>query len=490
MEQLPIGVAVARLADEAPDRPLVTHEDRTVTRREFDRRTNRLARAYERLGVKQDDLVTLALPNGVEFFEAAFALWKLGATPQPVSPRMPERELRALVDLADPPVVIGVPDGTLSDRIVVPPGFEPDASLSDDALPERVAGAWKAPTSGGSTGRPKIIVSTNKGLTQPGVQALFGIPEGGVQLAPGPLYHNAPFMLSCVGLTAGNHLVVVSRFDASATLELVERHRVQWMWLVPTMMSRIIRLPDGERLGRDVSSLERVWHGAAACPAWVKQAWIDWLEPDLIWELYAGTEAQAVTIIGGREWLEHRGSVGRPITGVMKVIDPVTGDELPAGDVGEIVMHHPGGASATYRYVGAEPKKVLDDDWESIGDMGWFDADGFLYIADRRSDLIVTGGANVYPAEVEAALDEHPAVRTCAAIGLPDEDLGHRVHAIVETDGDVSDAELRAFLAERLAPYKIPRSFERSAEPLRDDAGKTRRAQLREERIRALTDRD
>jgi bile acid-coenzyme A ligase len=299
----------------------------------------------------------------------------------------------------------------------------------------------------------------------------------GVHLVPGPLYHNAPFVFSTQALWTGNHIVVLSRFDAETTLEGIERFGVNWMMLVPTMMQRIWRLPADVRDRYDLSSLRAFLHLAASCPPWLKQCWIDWLGPERVWELYAGTEAQGVTVISGTDWLEHVGSVGKPPDGSMRILD-ADGNDLPPGEVGEIWMKSP--EQPTYRYVGAEAR--ARDGWESLGDLGSMDADGFLYIADRRTDLILSGGANVYPAEVEAALDEHPDVRSCAVIGLPDDDLGQRVHAIVEVDGDVTDDELRAHMEARLARYKVPRSFERAHGPVRDDAGKVRRSGLAAER--------
>ena len=403
--EMPIGTAVSWLAERDPDRPAITHEGRTVTRAELDRRTNRLARAYAELGVGQDDLVTVGLPNGIEFYEACLAVWKLGATPQPISARLPVREREAIVELVDPPIVVGVEPGTHGDRVCLPAGFEPDPALDDGPLPERTASALKAPTSGGSTGRPKIIVSGQAGVIDPEGPRAFGASLDGTQLVPGPLYHNAPFMFSVNGLLTGNHLVVMTRFDASLTLELVERHKVDWMLLVPTMMHRIWRLPDEEKFGRDVSSINGILHLAAPCPAWLKEAWIGWLGPERIWELYAGTEAQGVTIISGQESLDHPGSVGKPREGTMRICD-AEGNELPPGEVGELWMKVPD--RATYRYIGAEARHR--DGWESLGDMGHVDADGYLYLADRMTDMILSGGSNVYPAEVESALDEHPAV--------------------------------------------------------------------------------
>lgn len=476
MPLLPIGAVTRLLAERDPGRPAVTCEDRTVTRVELERRTNRLARAYDEMGVGQDDLVTIALPNSIEFYEAALAAWKLGATPQPISARLPKRERDAIVELADPAIVVGVEAGEYGDRPAVPVGFEPSASTPDEPiLPDRTAASYKAPTSGGSTGRPKIIVSAQRGEHDPDQAMGFGMRVDGVHLVPGPLYHNAPFQFSTRALLSGNHLVVMTRFDASTALRLIEEHRVDWALVVPTMMTRIWRLPEDERLARDVSSLNGVLHLAAPCPPWVKQAWIDWLGPEKVWELYAGTEAQGVTVISGQEWLEHRGSVGRPTASEMQIRD-LDGTVLPPGEVGEIWMR-PLSGQPTYRYMGAEARRD-DDGWETLGDMGSMDADGYLYIADRRTDLILQGGANIYPAEVEAALDEHPAVLSCAVVGMPDDDLGHRVHAVVQLQREVSDDELRRFLAERLVSYKVPRTFERVAEPVRDDAGKVRRSGL------------
>jgi bile acid-coenzyme A ligase len=309
----------------------------------------------------------------------------------------------------------------------------------------------------------------------------------GVQLVPGPLYHNAPFMFSMSGLFKGQHLIVLPRFDASSTLELIERFSVTWLLMVPTMMLRIWRLPEDERTRRDLSSVKGILHLAAPCPPWLKEAWIEWLGPEVIWELYAGTEAQGVTIISGADWMAHKGTVGKPAEGTMRILDPVTHEELPPGEIGEVWMRPPEGRS-TYQYIGAEAR-TDDEGWESLGDMGSMDAEGYLFLADRRTDLILAGGANIYPAEVEAALDEHPAIASCCVIGLPDEDLGQRVHAILELDpaataqGGPDDDELRTFLKERLAPYKIPRSFERAEGTIRDDAGKVRRSQLRQERL-------
>jgi bile acid-coenzyme A ligase len=200
----------------------------------------------------------------------------------------------------------------------------------------------------------------------------------------------------------------------------------------------------------------------------------------VIWELYGGTEAQAGTVISGSEWLTYRCSVGRAAFGEIRVLDE-RGAELPRGEIGEVYLRRSAGTPPSYRYVGAAARTL--GDWESLGDFGWMDEEGYLYLTDRRTDMILVGGANVYPAEVEAALDAHPAVISSAVIGLPDEDLGARVHAIVQGRPDLDLGDLAAHLAQQLAPYKRPKSFELVDVPLRDDAGKVRRSQLRQERF-------
>jgi bile acid-coenzyme A ligase len=298
---------------------------------------------------------------------------------------------------------------------------------------------------------------------------------------PGPLYHNGPAVWSCQALLNGNHVALLSRFDAEGTLAAIEEFRGTVLYMVPTMMKRIWRLHDDVRHHYDLSSLRVVWHLAEPCPEWLKQCWIDWLGAEKIYELYAGTEAQTATIINGVDWLAHRGSVGRPVADTVKITDD-DGNPVPVGTKGEVWMKNPRD-TPTYHYVGAEAR-TLDGGWESLGDMGHLDADGYLYLGDRAADMILSGGANIYPAEVEAALQEHEGIHSCAVIGLPDEDKGNSVHAIIEADPHRFDLdELRTFLADRLVVYKLPRTYEFVDTPLRDDAGKLRRSALRQERI-------
>jgi bile acid-coenzyme A ligase len=482
MTAIPLSALARWHADRTPDAPALTADGRTLSWAELERRTNRAARGLITLGVKTDDLVTIALPNGAAFIEACFACWKAGATPQPVSSRLPKVELDGIIALARPPLVIAEanvpiegPRATYDELL--------SASLDESPLsPDRIAGSWKAPTSGGSTGRPKLIVATSPALTQPEAALGWRLGTEDVAVMPGPLYHNGPFVTAFNALTVGAHLVILPRFDAEAVLREVAAHKATWLYLVPTMMGRIWRLPEAVRARYDVSSLQTVWHLAAPCPPWLKEAWIGWLGPEVIWELYAATEGLAGTVLNGAEWLTHRGSVGRVFTGAIRILDDA-GAEVPPGTVGEVFMKQREGAPVSYRYVGADARR--NGDWESLGDLGWLDAEGYLYLADRRADMILVGGSNVYPAEIEAALEEHPLVQSSAVIGLPDEDLGAKVHAIVQPRPGLAIDELRGFLATRLVSYKCPRSYELVDEALRDDAGKVRRSQLLQQRTQA-----
>lgn len=425
MAMMSISELIGWQAQRRPNHPALTFEHQTLSWLQLEQRTNRLARAYQQLGVEQDDRVTIALANSIEFYEAAIAAWK------------------------------------------------------PDSLPPRTSRYWKAPTSGGSTGRPKLIISEAPGTFDPEAPA-FNMQLDRAHLVTGPLYHNGPFTVSMHALFAGNHIVVLPRFDPLRTLECIERYAIDYMMMVPTMMHRIWRLDEDVRRGFDLSSLRVLLHMAAPCPSWLKAAWIDWLGPDRIHELYAGTEQQCATWITGTEWLEHRGSVGKPLMGQIKILNE-SGEELPAGEIGEVYMMPDTGPGSTYHYIGAEAQRI--DGWETLGDLGWLDDDGYLYLGDRQSDMILRGGANIYPAEVEAAIDAHLKVRSSAVIGLPDEDLGARVHAIVNASETLRDEELLAHLVERLVRYKIPESFEYVNEPLRGGDGKVRRSALRATRI-------
>ncbi|MFM2183766.1 MAG: hypothetical protein RJB61_2060 [Actinomycetota bacterium] len=472
------------LAAAAPDRTAVTCDGVAITRAELVRRGEDLAVQLHRAGVAAGDMVTIAVPNSIDWFVGYVAAWRLGAIPQPVSHRLPAREFEAILELANPSAVVGAELGSITGRHCVPHGHVAPAASDAEraALPDVVSPAWKAPTSGGSTGRPKLIVSGDPAGLDDEAPIPLALGTDGCIVMPGPLYHNGPAVWSWQSLLHGNGVALLSRFDAEQTLAAIEQHRATVLYVVPTMMKRIWRLPEHVREAYDLTSLRVVWHLAEPCPEWLKQSWIDWLGAERIYELYAGTESQTATIITGPEWLAHRGSVGRPLPGTIMITD-AEGNELPPGEEGEVWMRNPRD-TPTYRYVGATAR-TRDGGWESLGDMGRLDDDGYLYLGDRAADMILSGGANIYPAEIEAALQEHDCIRSCAVIGLPDDDKGNVVHAILEADKSAIDQdELRAFLAERLVAYKIPRTFEFVDTPLRDDAGKVRRSALRSERLR------
>lgn len=473
----PLAVALGEFATAEPFHPAVSCGTETLTRERLEARSNSLARDLAQRGVGLGDFVTIVLPNSVEHVVATVAAWKLGAIPQPLSPKLAVREQADVVDLASPAAIIGSEDpAVVGTRPAFPAGYDPIAD-DESPLPPAVPPSWKAPTSGGTTGRPKLIVAGQPGV----VESLLGFAgilhvNGGVTLITGPLSHNGPFAMAALTLLTGGHVVIMPKFDPAATLELIARHRAEVVYAVPTMMSRIWRLPEPVRLSPDLSSL-RVWfHMAAPCPPWLKEAWLDWLGEERVLELYAGTEAQAATVIDGKEWRTHRGSVGRAVLGEVQVRD-ADGRAVGAREIGRIWLRGPAAGKPSYYYIGADAT-ADGDGWETLGDLGWLDEDGYLYLSDRDDDMFVVGGSNVYPAEVEAVIAEHPDVFECCVVGIPDDDLGRIPHAFVHARTPISAEELQEFVTERLAPYKRPRSYEFVDQPLRDDAGKIRRGTL------------
>jgi bile acid-coenzyme A ligase len=470
------GPRLESLAREAPAAPAITCGESCVSRLQLDLRTNQLARAFIAHGAKPDTCITIALPNGIPFIEAMIATWKVGAIPQPLSARLPRVELDAIVNLAAPSLLVTEESS-----------FGPLDRWSTDRLPPAIAKFFKAPASGGSTGRPKIILATAPATLEDvlGLAGALAVPANETQLITGPLYHNGPFSTAAVGLLRGNHLVVMPRFDARQALDLAARHRATWMYMVPTMMHRIWRLEPEVRLSFDLSALATVIHMAAPCPVWLKRAWIDWLGADRILELYGGTEAQALTVITGREWLERPGSVGRAVVGEIMIRDS-NGQPVAPGTTGVVWMRRGAEAPPAYQYIGATARLLAAADggapWESLGDIGCIDEAGYLFLSDREADMILVGGSNVYPAEVEAVIDEFSGVQSSCVVGLPDEEYGNTVHAIVQATS-LSIEALRAHLDQQLVAYKRPRTFELVSEPLRGDDGKVRRSALRAARL-------
>ncbi|MGE0803181.1 MAG: AMP-binding protein [Lautropia sp.] len=472
-----LGSVLTALAIADPGKPALTCDDQTLSRAELERRANRLARSFALHGVSQDDFVAIVLPNGSEFVASVFACWKIGATPLPMSVRLAPAELEASLRLVKPALVVGIDPARMLESPWIPASYVPAEELSDAPLPDRFGKAWKAILSGGSTGRPKIIVDGRPGTLGP--HTLNPTIRGDdVVLVSGPMHHNAGFKHCMNGLLAGARVILMPRFDALEAIRLVRQWQVSWVSLVPTMMNRIWKLRRDDEIPSDLPSLRVLYHAGAPCPPWLKEAFIEWLGADRIFEIYGGTENNGLTFISGAEWLEHRGSVGRPVAGYRFRILDREGREVGPGEVGDIYMRPDAGPGTTYRYIGAPPCRERDG-WETLGDVGYLDRDGYLYICDRDTDMILRGGANIYPAEIEAAIDSHPLVWSSAVIGLPDEDLGSRIHAVVHGDAHLSEAALREHLCERLARYKQPATIEFVSTPVRDDAGKVRRGALR-----------
>jgi bile acid-coenzyme A ligase len=447
--------------------------------------SSRFAWRLREKDVDDSSLVVIGLKNGLEHYIAAHASWRLGALVLPLSHRIPAAERAAIVRLAKPAVVVAdwEPEEfahLTADDVRVSKGRH------DAALPDVIADPGKAMGSGGATGRPKIIVTPGPFAWAPGdlvtlLEPITGFKSGQVQLVAGPLYHNSPFVWGNFGLFEDHSLVLFERFNAARVVDAIEQYRVSFGFFSPTMMQRIVQLPDVR--SRDFSSFDSMFHSAAPCPQWVKRAWMDLLGPERVNEGFGSTENHGTVWIRGDEWLLHPGSVGKPRIADLRILDD-QGNEVPAGEVGEIFMR-PGQPGASHYYIGAPPAKGTTDNFMSMGDLGWVDEEGYLYVADRRVDLIISGGANVFPAEVEAALSSHPEVADVAVIGLPDSAWGKRVHAIIQPHDPAqppSKDELRRHARERLVPYKAPKTYEFVVDFPRDPSGKLRRSQLVQER--------
>ncbi|WP_370695434.1 acyl-CoA synthetase [Patulibacter sp.] len=470
-------------------------------------RSRRIARLLRDRGLRAGDCVALVMENGARFFEVAWAAQRSGLRYTAASTRLTAPEIAYLLQDSATRVVFTTPGcaGVVLEAVALledPPallstegpldGFEDLEALVADVSPEPVADEAEGIDllySSGTTGRPKGIedvLSLAPLGTPPGVATLmrerFGFTRDMVYLSPAPLYHSAPLRVNMTVHRTGGTAIVMERFDAREALELIERHRVTHALMVPTMFVRMLKLPDEERLAFDVSSLRCVIHAAAPCPPEVKRRMIEWFGP-VIHEYYAATENNMFTAITSEESLERPGSVGRSLLGIPHVLDD-DGHELPPGETGTIWSE--GGPSFSYRN---DPEKTAasrnDRGWSTVGDLGHLDADGYLYISDRRSDLILSGGVNIYPQESEAVLVTHPKVTDVAVFGVPHEELGEEVKAVVQpadptAAGPELEAELLAFCRTQLAKYKCPRSIDFADELPRHATGKLYKRLLRD----------
>lgn len=483
----PLGALLSAHAVATPDAFAFSLKDCSYTFAQLERNANRRARVLAQdFDVTLGDRVALAMRNRVEFVETAFAIWKLGAVPCPVSWRLTEAEWGTLAGLLDVRCVIG--DGSLPDLGL--PFHDVRQQLADEIssapLPPVATVPGKIMTSGGSTGTPKLVVDPEPsawGTDKEGRRR----PPRLTLISPGPLYHSAPFSYVLMSIAQGSHIVCFEKFEPETWIAAIERYRPSFAYLVPTMMGRIAKFVDQSGEAPDLSAIETLIHMAAPCPPAVKRWWIEALGPQKVLEVYGGTERIGATLITGAEWLEHPGSVGRAPPGTEVIILGPEGDPLPTGQVGEIFFRQAEGAGQGYSYVGSQTRSRGDID--SFGDMGWLDKDGWLYIADRRTDMVVVGGINIYPAEIEAALETVRGVLCAVVIGLPDEDLGSRLHAIIELESGFEEPaaglDFVACAVGALSPYKRPRTIEFTFDRIRDDAGKVRRSRLRDERLTA-----
>ena len=481
----PLGALLSANAGATPEALALTIGSSSWTYEQLDQSANRRARLLaERYGVSANDKVVIALPNRFEFLDAVFAVWKLGAIPCPVSYRLADAEFAELIALIDPRCIIGSTTLASGPFAVHDVDRERIGDMSASPLPPLAASPGRIMNSGGSTGKPKLIADPNP--------STWGVDKAGRRcsprmtlLIPAPLYHSAPFAYATMSAAQGSHAICMERFDAAGWLEAVERHRPSLVYLVPTMMSRIAKLPPEQTAAADLSSIKTLLHMAAPCPPQVKRWWIDRIGPEKVIEVYGGTERIGATAIDGSQWLEHPGSVGQASAGFEVLILGEQGERLPPGNIGDIYFRASKGPGANYSYIGSDVR--IRGDLDSFGDMGWVDTDGWLYLADRRTDMILVGGANVYPAEIEAALETLPGVLCAAVIGLPDPDMGNRLHAIVELaaaqEEPSSCPEFFAPALAALGSLKHPQSWEFTRDPIRDDTGKVRRFQLRAQRV-------
>jgi long-chain acyl-CoA synthetase len=484
---------LAAIARHDPDRPALVCGATRNTFAQLDRAANAMAHAFAAAGTAAGDRVAVMLDNGVELFAAWYGAARLGALVVPVSTRLTTPEAAYIV--SDSAAIVLVHDGSAAAAATV--AATPAVGL-DARDPSLAAGADGPPHedylgtsvvtmsyTSGTTGRPKGIVRptpTPSREAPPNPYAAFwGLLPGDVHLMCGPGYHMAPAAYSQMSLNEGGTVVVMARFDATEALRLIETESVTTAQMVP---AHFIRILEADWPSYDRSSIRKILHAAAPCPVPVKRRIIDVFPAGSIWEYYGASEGMA-SVISPEEWLAKPGSVGRPFPGLSVRILDEDGAVMPAGEVGAIYISSFAGQRFGYHNDPDKTDRAWRDDYFTVGDLGWLDEDGYLFLADRRTDLILSGGVNVYPAEVETALAEDPDVVDAAVFGLPDERMGQRVHAVVELrPGARRDAEaLLSRLAGRLADYKRPRTVEFVDVLPRQDNGKVMKARLRAERM-------
>ena len=479
----PAGEHLAAHALSTPDKPaVVMHPSgRVRTYREVDEASRRLAAALRSRGLGLGDHVAVLLENQPEFFDVVWAATRVGAYVTPINWHLSADEagyivrdcdataLVATARLGDVVAQMGDDLAAVTTRVVVDgdlPGFDRyDDLVGDGPAPEldgQREGGWMFYSSG-TTGQPKGILPPLLDVELGAVSfltrlltGLFGFTRDTVYLSPAPLYHAAPAGWTLGTQRLGGTAVVMEHFDPLELLAAIERHRVTHVQLVPTHMIRLLRLREEERARFDLSSLELVVHAAAPCPVEVKRACLDWLGP-IVHEFYSGSEGAGFCYIGPEDWLAHPGSVGRSMTGTIHIVGE-DGEEVPVGEEGEVWFE----TSRTFEYHRDPEKTKAAFDargWSWLGDVGRVDADGYLYLTDRASNMIISGGVNIYPREIEDVLVMHPAVDAVAVLGTPDPDMGEQVAAFVllAPGARATEAELIEWCRRRLSHFKCPR---------------------------------
>ena len=462
-----------------------------VTYGELTERSRRGARFMRDQGAEHGDTVAFLLENHPRLLELAWAAQRAGLRYTAISPRLTRDEVAYILEdsgaklLFHSAQTFEVAHAAAKVPLIDLDTFDPQGEQLDDEV-EGVEFLY----SSGTTGRPKAIKSElpfSPIGTPPAILGLFvqlyGFGEDMVYLSPAPLYHSAPLRFNMVVQRLGGTCIVMERFDPLGALELVERHRITHTQMVPTMFVRLLQQP---RDRFDLSSLRCVVHAAAPCPVEIKAQMIDWLGP-IVHEYYSSTEVHLFTAISAEEWLTHKGSVGRALLGKPHILDDEF-NELPAGETGTVWSED--GPKFEYHN---DPEKTAGSrspqGYTTVGDIGRLDADGFLYLTDRRADMIISGGVNVYPQEAENALIEHPAVQDAAVFGIPHAELGEEVKAVVELASPITEAELLDYLYTRLAKYKCPRTIDFTDELPRHATGKLYKRLLRDQYAAAAEER-
>jgi long-chain acyl-CoA synthetase len=495
------GMALAWWAARQPERPALVSPSGRRSFAELNEGANRLVRALRARGLRAGDAVALLCGNRPEFVETVYACQRGGLRLTPINWHLTAAEVAyivsdceakaVIVDAAVAPGVSGLLDHTVRLTVGGPiKSFEPyDAALAGhegDDIEDPVLGSQMLYTSG-TTGRPKGVHRASGAASVALTQFnLAGYREGGDDrhLCTGPLYHAAPLAFSLSSpLVFGVGVVLMDHWEPEEALALVEEHRITHTHMVPTMFHRLLSLPAERRTAYDLSSLRWVIHGAAPCPVEVKRRIIEWLGAEVL-EYYAATEGVG-TFVDAATWLAHPGTVGRPLTPGTVMVGDGEGAPVSAGEVGLVYLRAPDTARFDYFKDEAKTASAYRGDWFTLGDVGYLDDDGFLYLTDRSADVVITGGVNVYTAEVDAVLLAHPAVGDVAVIGVPDADWGEAVKAVVEpapgtVPGPDLEAELVDFCRRRLAHYKCPRTVDFVEALPRQDTGKILKRRIRD----------